>query len=487
MKFKRALAVLPLLLAGLYPIFFSGCPRPPLVPEKPRGPAVGYKNVVLACTTSTTDPAGGRVAFQFDWGDNTRSEWSDWVDGGVAYADTHTYTTSGTMAVMARAKNTRGKISGWSEPLEIEITPGEGGVRWRFGFHDPESPEDSADFTGHAFSIGPDGQIYIPAGEIPALMCRNNRGMRRWEFIEPDYDEFGFAAAIGDDGTIYIGTEGGNFYALNPNGTVKAVIRFYSGVMAPPAIGADGTIYIQTENDTVFALDPQNLTRKWFFYAGGGTQPPVVGGDGVVFISQDDTIFALDPGNGQPKWRYGMRQSVVTAPAVDLSRNVIYVGDDDGWLVAVDINDGTRKWETWVGGEISSPVIGADGTVYLTASGALAAINPENGNEFWRFVPPLNGDASPPAVSAEGNVYFLVVGGEQDTLYAVNSDGSRRWATGLGAGITGDFISAPKIDAEGYVYVGDGTLAFCIVGKGGPAPSSWPMYGGDIRNSGRAR
>jgi len=472
--------------------FLTGCPKPPFEPERPTGPAVGFKDVVLACTTSTTDPSGGEVAFQFDWGDNCRSEWSDWLPSGSSYADTHTYTQTGEMAVKARAKNRRGRVSKWSEPLLLQISPGEGGIFWKFGYPDPEEPEDSADFTIRTFGIGPEGQIYITSSEIPALLCRNAKGGRRWEFIDADEDEFSIAPTIGEDGTIYVGTEGGRFYALNPSGTIKWQTAFSTGVVTPAALAGDGTLFIQTEDDTVFALDGTNGNRKWFFYTGGGTQPPVIGPDGTVFVAQDDSLFALDPGSGGVKWRYGMKQTVASPPAIDASRNVIYAVDEDGWLVSLQLIDGRLNWETNVGSTPSGPVIGADGTVYLTVISALLAIDPENGGLRWDFIPALTGeDLSMPAVSSEGIVYFLVISsgaaGEVDSLYAVNRDGSRRWATGLAVGAPGDFISAPKIDNAGFIYIGDGTRAWCVVGKGGPAASSWPMYQGDVRNSGRAR
>ncbi|MGQ9708059.1 MAG: outer membrane protein assembly factor BamB family protein [bacterium] len=479
-----------LITAGLF--FLPGCPKPPLVPEKPRGPAVGFKDIVLACTTSTTDPSGGEVAFQFDWGDNFRTEWSEWVASGSAYADTHTYTQTGEMAVKARAKNRRGRVSNWSEPLLLNVSSGEGGVFWRFGYPDPEEPEDSADFTIHTFGIGPEGQIYIAANEICALLCRNARGGRRWEFIDADEDEFSVAPTIGEDGTIYVGTEGGRFYALNPSGTIKWQITFRSGVVTPAALGTDGTLIIQTEDDSVIAIDGANGNRRWVFYSGGGIHPAAIGPDGTVFVSQDDSVFALDPGSGVVKWRYGMRQTVAATPAIDASRNAIYAVDEDGWLVSLNLSDGSMNWEENIGSMPSGPVIGADGTVYLTVVSALLAIEPQNGMVRWDFTPALTSeDLSMPAVSSEGIVYFLVissgVGGELDSLYAVNGDGSRRWATGLAVGSPGDFISAPKIDNAGFIYIGDGTRAWCIVGKGGPATSSWPMYQADIRNSGRAR
>ncbi|MGB9742162.1 MAG: PQQ-binding-like beta-propeller repeat protein [bacterium] len=476
-------------LAGL--VIFAGCPKPPLTPDKPRGAEITFANTVYSCTTSTTDPQGQQVAFQFDWGDGVRSEWSGWLAGGTPFADTHTYVQSGEVKITVRAKNSRGKVSGWSEPLIVNVSPGEGNVLWRFGYYDPESPEDSADFTGHTFAIGPEGQIYIGSGDICALLCRKSNGSRRWEFIDPDEEEFSVAPVVGEDGTVYVGTEGGKFYALTASGTRKWEVTFRSGIIVPPALGADGTIFVQPEDDTVFALDPNNGARKWGFYAGGGVQPPVVGADGTVYVSHDDTLFALDPTNGGIKWRYGMRQAIATAPAVDVSRNVVYTVDDDGWLASVNLADGSENWQVWVAGDASSPVIDENGRIYITGGGRLLALNPVNGGVEWEWVSPVPEEMTMPAVSSEGIVYLLVfsstVAGAVDTLYAVNHDGSRRWAVGLGVGTPLDFVSAPKIDDRGFVYIGDGTRGWCVVGKGGPAASSWPMFQADIRNSGRAR
>jgi len=492
MKFRIAQTLSGAGIVLLAAFIFSGCPKPPLAPEKPSGSLLGYKNVVYTCSTRTTDPAGSQVAYQFDWGDGSQSQWSDWVDGGVVYADTHTYTTAGSMEIKVRAKNSKGRVSGWSEPLIIEISPGEGEVRWRFTYTDPESPEDSADFSNHIFSIGPEGNIYIPASDIPALLCRNTNGNRRWEFIPESEGELSIGATIAEDGTIYIGTEEGNLYALTPTGQKKWQATFRSGITALPALGADGTIFIQTENDSVFAINPEDGSRKWVFYAGGGEHSPVIGPDGTVFVSQDDTLYALSPSDGQIKWRYGMRQAVAAPPAIDTRSSVIYVTDEDGWLASVNLADGMENWAVRFVGELSAPVVGSDGTIYITLTGTLLSLSPGNGDINWQFIPPLTGDASTPAVSNTGVIYFLCVGltdnqGDRDSLYAVNSDGTRRWAAGLGIGTPGEFISAPKIDDAGYIYIGDGTRAWCVVGYGGPANSSWPMFGADIKNSGRAR
>ncbi|MEO0070917.1 MAG: PQQ-binding-like beta-propeller repeat protein [candidate division WOR-3 bacterium] len=365
----------------------------------------------------------------------------------------------------------------------------EGDILWSFSYSDPEDPEELASFTSSIFTIDPNGKVYIPAAEIPALLARYSTGGRRWEFTDPEEEEFALAAVMGDDGTIFIGTEGGKFYALTDSATVKCSTRFTSPVCVPPALGADGTIFLQTDDDTLFALDPNTLNRKWAFYRGGGNYSPVIGSDGTVFTAQEESLFALDPNSGQVKWGFVVRQPILASPAIDGSRGLVYVVDDDGWLTAVNLNDGSKEWEMKVGDGLSSPAIDGNGTVYITAVGRLVAIDPVEQVEKWEFLIPGEYLLSMPAVSKEGVVYFLAAAEDMvDSLFAINAiDGTRRWATRLGISETiEEWVSAPKIGADGSIYVGSGKQAFCVMGKGGPAASSWPMFQGDARNSGRA-
>ncbi len=478
-------------------LLLAGCPRPPAKPETPRGPARGYRGIVLACTTRTTDPSGSDISYQFDWGDNHQSEWSAPVPSGTAFADTHTYSEAGYFDVRVRARNSKNKVSAWSDPLTLLVDPGEGEPRWWFGYApDPESPEDSAEFTGSTFALGLDGNLFISGGDMAALLSRNIRGNRRWEFIDQNYDEFA-TPVIMPDSTIIVGTSGGTLYRIKPNGLKRegwlAPPTFNADILTPVALGADNTIFLQTDGDSAYAISPNDGSRLWSFHRGGGNVPPVVGVDGTVYICQEETLYALDPSNGNPKWRFGMAQNITGAMAIDPGRSAIYVADEAGAFASVDLSDGTKNWQVELSDQPSPPVIGPNGIVYIYANSRLTAINPADGSFLWFYAPPLLGSGSAPAVSSDDRIYFLVVPDKKDrltaadSLYCVNYQGERRWACGLGSGGGTDQISAPKIDADGYIYVGDGTRAWCVVGSGGPAQSPWPMYQRDFQNTGRAR
>ena len=65
-----------------------------------------------------------------------------------------------------------------------------------------------------------------------------------------------------------------------------------------PAIGDDGTVYIGSEDKKVYALDGATGTKKWEFETGksqyGVRSSPVIGPDGTIYIgSYDKKLYAL--------------------------------------------------------------------------------------------------------------------------------------------------------------------------------------------------
>jgi outer membrane protein assembly factor BamB len=114
-------------------------------------------------------------------------------------------------------------------------------------------------------------------------------------------------------------------------------------------------------------------------------------------------------------------------------------------------NNGTKKWafatESLI--ERSAPAIGADGTVYIGSGDQhLYAVN-ANGTLKWAF--PASGDLeSSPAIAADGTIYFASIDGD---LYAVNANGTQKWVLSFGS--SGSSLeSSPTIGPDGTIYLG---------------------------------
>jgi hypothetical protein len=142
-------------------------------------------------------------------------------------------------------------------------------------------------------------------------------------------------------------------------------------------------------------LDSQG-SQKWFFSTESWIWPsPVVGADGTVYFASSkrvgfervDILYAVNS-DGVLQWEFELPEdgpnSVVRAAPVIGRDGTIYLSSPDGNLFAVS-PDGTLKWEYHHATSPSiSPTIGGDGTIYLPAAHNLLALDPD-GNLLWEL------------------------------------------------------------------------------------------------------
>jgi outer membrane protein assembly factor BamB len=92
---------------------------------------------------------------------------------------------------------------------------------------------------------------------------------------------------VAADGTIYLGSTGTKFIAVDPSGNMKWTLGFGAGVEDGATIGTDGTIYVGSNDAYVRAIDPSGHV-KWTFPALASISPsPLVGADGTVFYGME--------------------------------------------------------------------------------------------------------------------------------------------------------------------------------------------------------
>jgi outer membrane protein assembly factor BamB len=254
--------------------------------------------------------------------------------------------------------------------------------------------------------------------------------------------------AIAEDGTIYFPTWGGYdyFYALNPNGTVKWKFTGVGSSISSPTIGDDGTIYIGSDNHNIFALNP-NGTEKWRYTTGflvGAS--PAIGEDGTIYVgSQDGYLYALYP-NGTLRWRYNTGERIRGDASIGID-GTIYVPSFNSYFYALYPNNGTLKWKGYTGDSIAAKgvALASDGTIYVGTE-LLRAYYP-NGTLKWSYDFHAGMWGTVPAISGDGTIF--ISGGRY--LTAVNPNATEKWR----CPINGEYdYSSPCIGADGTVYVG---------------------------------
>jgi outer membrane protein assembly factor BamB len=306
----------------------------------------------------------------------------------------------------------------------------------------------ATDIQGSA-AIGPDGTIYL--GDFPgSLMAFHDPGTGKqlemvWQFHPDGQSSFHSTPAIATDGTIYLGfsTPGvppaahGTFYALNPRGQVLWSVDLGDGRQSSsPTLGPDGTVYVTSGLGKLFAISPAGKTL-WTAQTGLILKAsPALGQDGTVYVaSMNDQLYAIDPpragqteGNVRWTFRFGDFPGQGTP--------VIATAPPSG-------SDGL--------GSGATPTIGPDGTIYIGADNSnMYAIAP-NGQLKWQFGAEreVAGIWSSAALSADGQTLYF--GANKGGVYALRTgDGSLVWQYSIG----GSIYSSLTLDRNGVLYTG---------------------------------
>ncbi len=282
--------------------------------------------------------------------------------------------------------------------------------------------------------------------------------------------------AIAEDGTLYFTTWGGYGYmhAVYPNGTMRWLYHdgYDSSSLSSPTIGNDGTIYFGSEECKIYAVNPDG-TEKWRYTTTGSyvNGAAAIGEDGIIYIgSSDHYLYALNS-NGTLRWKFNAGGEIKGSPTI-APDGTIYVPSFGGYFYALYPN-GTMKWKASTGGIIAlaGVALAEDGTIYVGTE-ILRAYYP-NGTLRWELDIQGNIYGTVPAVSADGTIYVSAGG----SLVAVNPDGTERWRKQL---TIAQIHSSPCIGEEGRVYVGSETyetLPYGFLHAFGVSPLHAEAYG----------
>lgn len=185
-----------------------------------------------------------------------------------------------------------------------------------------------------------------------------------------------------------------------------------------------------------------DIGPAWIARTGTTRGGPVVR-DGVLYTgNRDGQLYALDAETGSQEWRTTVEGEIWQSPAVTDERVIVLVSDGFGetTIVALDRESGSHEWEyetDLVVSESESPIVTADEMVvvagWVEGERAIVGLDPTPGQgewpEAWRIT--YDDGAGIPVVT-DDTVYALA--GDQQTeddpvtLYAFDREtGDTRW------------------------------------------------------------
>ena len=192
------------------------------------------------------------------------------------------------------------------------------------------------------------------------------------------------------------------------------------------------------------AVLPEKLKLRWSYQADDSIESSAAIVNGTVYFgSMDGSLNAVSLADGKPRWRYAVEYttpdssdtfaSYIQESSPCVSNGMVYVGDLNGTLHAVDARTGKVKWTFKTDGEIKSSPNCYDNRIYFGSYDTyLYCLAADTGELIWKFATegPVH---STPSIS-QGKVF---VSGCDETFRAIDvKTGEQLYALPLG-GYTG--------------------------------------------------
>jgi outer membrane protein assembly factor BamB len=292
------------------------------------------------------------------------------------------------------------------------------------------------------------------SGDLMALDLVS--GQRRWTF----HSEGGFdATPYVDGGVVYIGDMSTTFFAVDA-GTGKQIwsVNAQSAVHAGANIDG-GRILIGTDAGLILCLDRAGKTL-WTAQADGRINaPPAIWDGKAAFTSCDAHVHVLRIEDGKEVFTTDLGN--VAPGSACASDKSLFIGTDQGRVLAVSIKDGSAQWsfDKIADGAMvyASPALSGDTLVIAARDSNVYGLNAGDGTRKWSFATGADIDASP--VVSDGRVY---VPSKDRRLYVLNlADGKLLWTFEVARA-----VAAPVAIGRGVLVMGDagGTL-YCLEGQ----------------------
>jgi outer membrane protein assembly factor BamB len=245
-----------------------------------------------------------------------------------------------------------------------------------------------------------DGTIFTMDALSVVTAFDTERGKVIWRVdLEPEDEDDGyFGGGIAyDGGRIYVTTGFARVFALEAATGAKVWEQSVPApVRAAPAV-AGGRVFAVTLDNQAFALAADDGRRLWS-HSGiqevtsliGGASPAVSGSTVVVPYSSGEIVGLLAE-TGRPLWSDSLASVARADPLGDLAqirgapvvdRGIVFVISHSGRMVAIDLRQGLRAWETEIGG-VEMPWVGGDFIFLVTNESQVVCLTRRDGRVRW--------------------------------------------------------------------------------------------------------
>lgn len=292
-------------------------------------------------------------------------------------------------------------------------------------------------------------------------------GETRWQYED---DRGVYASPTVVDGTVFVGTQSERVYALDiTDGSVLWNVETEEPVESTIVVGDDSVFALDT-GATLYAFAPEDGHERWHTVLGDrirdripGPSPAIAGDMVIASNGRNRQLVAVSASDGSERWRHDLELDVHSSLAV-LEGVALVTGRAATY--AIEVDGGRERWRTGtVNGEIFGGPTGligqpaaAEGTVFVGSVEFLNAFDLEDGSAVWSTR--TFGNMYTPPVVVDDTVY---AGCDDGYVYAFDrADGTEHWSYDFGQ--EASVIGAPAVgDGQLYVPLHEGRLTGGVV------------------------
>ncbi len=275
-------------------------------------------------------------------------------------------------------------MAGGSALYAIEVGARTASPIWSFTAEERVSTIYSYPSVGNGLVVTADysGNVYGIDRENGALV---------WQFTANSARFIG--GSVFGENLLYIAGTDGNLYALDPDtGTEEWRFSAERDIWSAPLLYED-TLYITSLDGHLYAVNAETGDELWTFPENGeaatlamlGT--PVIYENLIIFASFNNELYALDLETHKIVWTYSTTNWVYTSPTVDEENGLLYGGDLEGRVFALNPASGEEAWALQTDGPVvSAPTLheykGAPAVFAPSGDGDVYIIDPASGEQL---------------------------------------------------------------------------------------------------------
>ncbi len=246
------------------------------------------------------------------------------------------------------------------------------------------------------------GNSYAPPGEGGFSVRWSKQLTDRWEARYLPV-QLSSAAFDPERRRVFIGTSEGNMFAFASNGLQLFHYDAGAQIESKPAVdAASGELYFPSVDGTVHALDESGKVKWRTKLIGAIRTQPVLAADALYVVAENDTVTALARDDGRILWTYAKEPveeiTIAGHAGMLLDDGRLFAAFTDGAVAAINPADGQLFWEIETSVDIelrpgnvpqfldvdTTPVL-LKGTLYVASfTAGLYALNASSGTVEWR-------------------------------------------------------------------------------------------------------